>query len=573
MPIKDFEKKGRDLISLAIEKLESYKVKAIGLNLNLTGTSTPEMDNRLVKTISSFKNIVIAQSIYMTPVYPVDKILKSASGLGFGELFADYDKIVHKIKLTENGVIPSFSYSLYKVCTKNDIDNKLKLKEEFYLKYPKNYIQKYSFIDLVQGKIPHHILKNKTVVLGIGLNSKLIKDGLLSPFNKKDFISDSEVQAIALSNLIDKSYLFKFSLNKYAILFVLLGMFLGTLFSSLQTIRRLTIGGIIFVITVFYSQFAYNYNQIAVEIIPILFLILGNLIIGSFIFLQLDLQEQNIELEHAFKMLTKRSEELESSRSQLQKRNVQITNALAELNVKINELKEVRRQLSSRSEDERKRIARELHDDTLARITDVKRHIESVLNSRDLSVTPKKELGVCIQTMDNITHEIRRIINALRPSMLDNVLGLIPAIENLLDELTKRSNYKIQTKFSTNVTDVRLAESTEINLYRIIQEALNNIFKHSGATKVEIQIIEQPGQLLFLVSDNGIGISQSKSQKNNFSSEKSGFGLVDMRERAELIGAKIQYLNKPEGSGTTLEIVLAYSREGLVQREEKIGFQ
>ncbi len=557
MPIKDFEKRGRDLIKSAIEKLESYKVKSIGVNLNLSGQSTPEMDDRLAKTVSSFKNIIIAESIYLTPAYPVDKILNSASGIGFGELFADYDKIVHKIKLTENNAIPSFSYSLFKLSTSEDVDKDLKQKNEFYLKYQKDQFPKYSFIDLVQGRIPHHLLKNKVVILGVGLNSKLIKDGLLSPFSKKEFISDSEIQAQALSNLIDKSYLFKFSLNNYSVLFILLSMFLGALFSSLKTIRRLILGATLFLVSVFYSQFAYSFNHLAIETVPLLFLILGNLTIGSFVFLQLDLQEQNIELEHAFRMLTRRSEELESSKSQLQNRNVQLTNALGELNVKINELKEVRKQLSSRSEDERKRIARELHDDTLARITDVKRHIESVLNSRDLSVTPKKELGVCIQTMDNITHEIRRIINALRPSMLDNVLGLIPAIENLLDELTKRSNYKIQTKFTSNVNSFKLPDLSEINLYRIIQESLNNVLKHSGATKVEIQVIEQPGQILFLISDNGIGINQSKLEKNK--NEKSGFGLVDMKERAELIGAKIQYLNKPERTGTTLEIILPES--------------
>ncbi len=203
-----------------------------------------------------------------------------------------------------------------------------------------------------------------------------------------------------------------------------------------------------------------------------------------------------------------------------------------------------------------------MHDDTLARITDVKRHIESIIHSKDLSIVYKKELGACIQTMDNITHEIRRIINALRPSMLDNVLGLIPAIENLLDELTKRSNHKIQTRFNSSINELKLEDSIEINLYRIIQEALNNILKHSNATKVEIQIIQQPGQVLFIISDNGIGFNNSKNNKSE-KNEKSGFGLIDMKERAELIGAKVQYLNKPDGAGTTLEIVLRMSNSAL----------
>lgn len=549
MPIKDFEKRGRDLIRVVIEKLESYKVKSIGINLNLNGSFTPEVDNKLAQTISSYKNIVIADSIYSFP-NSGEKLLKSASAIGFGELFADYDKIVHKIKLVDRNYkdIPSFSYSLYKISYKKDIPEKLKEKNEFYLKYQNNIIRKFSFIDLIQGKIPSKYLKDKVIIIGNGLNSKLSQDGLLNPFNKKAFTSDSEVQALALYHLINNSYLFKFGLNNYPIAFVLLSMFLGTLFSSLKTVRRLSVGALFLIGAIFYSQLAYNYHQIAIEVIPVLFLILGNLIIGSFIFLQLDLQEQNIELEHAFNMLTRRSDELGASKVQLQKRNIQLTGTLTELNERVAELKEVRKQLSSKSEDERKRIARELHDDTLARITDVKRHIETIINSRDLSVTPKKELGICIQTMDNITHEIRRIINALRPSMLDNVLGLIPAIENLLDELTKRSNHKIQTKLTSSISNLKLSEMTEINLYRIIQEALNNVYKHSGATKVEIVIEEQPGQILFLIIDNGGGFPSDLSKK--------GFGLIDMKERAELIGAKVQSLKRPENTGVTIEIVL-----------------
>lgn len=570
-PIKDFEKKGRDLIRQAVVKLESYGVKSIGINLNLTGSSVKEIDDKLSGTISSFKNIVIANSIYYSPSYSGDKILNSTHALGFGELYADYDKIVHKIKLTERSQnnISSFSYALFKTSFEDDLPEKLKEKNEFYIKYQKELIRKYSFVDLINGKIPKRDFKDKVVILGIGLKSKLMQYELYSPFSKKNYLSDSEVQAQAVSNLLNNSYLYKFGLNDYPFLFVLMSMFMGTLFSSLKTVRRLTVGAVFFIGAVCLSQVAYNYYHYAFEIIPILFLILGNLIIGSFIFLQLDLQDQNIELERAFNMLSKRSDELEASRAQLQNRNVQLTNILAELHVRVNELKEVRMQLSHRSEDERKRIARELHDDTLARITDVKRHIESVLNSRDLSVTPKKELGVCIQIMDNITHEIRRIINALRPSMLDNVLGLIPAIENLLDELTKRSNYKIQTKLITDISNLKLPEIKEINLYRVIQEALNNVYKHSGATMVEITIKQQPGQILFLISDNGIGFNgQAVNVKENIL-KKSGFGLVDMKERIELIGAKIQYIKKPEGAGTMLEIVLPVDVKKEIQATSK----
>ena len=543
LPIKDFEKKGRGLIKSAIERLEASKVKSIGINLNLSSPSSNAEDGQLAKTVVKFKNIVVADSVYSFSYSSYfNKLLKSTA-VGFGELYADYDKIVHKIKLVEKSYkeIPAFSYALYKVSADNDIDNNLKIKNEFYLKYPNSFIEKYSFIDLIQGKINPALLKNKIVILGIGLKSKLLRDQLLNPFEKNTLTSDSEVQAIALANLLDRLYLFKFSLSDYPLLFIFLSIFLGILFSSMPPIRSFITGTAFFIGFVVFSQIVYLYLQTVIELVPFLFLLLGNLVIGSLIFLQLNLQEQNIELEDALRMLNKRSKELEASKTQLENKNTQLT-------LTLQELKEVRKMLSTRGEDERKRIARELHDDTLARITDLKRYIESLINSNNLPLSEKKQLGISIQILDNVTHEIRRIINALRPSMLDNVLGLIPAIENLLDELAKRSNHKIQTKLSTSLSKLKLPELHEINLYRIIQEALNNVFKHSSATKVEISIEEQPGQILFLITDNGIGFKSNSHNK--------GFGLIDIKERAELIGANIQYLNKPYGSGTTLEIVI-----------------
>lgn len=555
LPIKDFEKKGRSLITKAIEKLELNGVKAIGLNLNLNTPSNPSDDALLTKTISKFKNIVIVDSIHSFPSYSSSSVLKSVSGVGYGELYADYDKVVHKLKLIDKSYkdIPAFSYSLFKAAYGNEISDDLKIKNEFYLKYPKSPFATYSFIDLLQGKIPSSELKDKTVILGLALKSKLMRDQLFGPYDKNNFISDSEVQAVALYNLMSNSYLFKFSLNDYPAFFILLSLCLGALFSNMLTVKRLILSFFLFIGIVICSQISYSYFQTVIELIPLLFLLLGNLVISSLIFLQLNLQEQNIELEEALNMLNKRSKELERSQVLLEDKNVQLTGTLTELKKKVEELKEVRKQLSSRSEDERKRIARELHDDSLARITDLKRHIESILNSSSLPVSEKKQLGVSIQTLNNVTCEIRRIINALRPSMLDNALGLIPAIENLLDDLSKRSDHKMQAKLITSLPKLRLQDAQEINLYRIVQEALNNVFKHSYATKVEIVIEEQPGQVLILVSDNGVGFNNNSSN--------GGFGLIDMKERAELIGAHIQFLKRPNGSGTILEITIPQEHE------------
>jgi len=548
LPIKDFERKGRNLLKIAIEKLEASKVKAIGINLNLNMPSEPEKDENLFNTISRFKNIIIADSVHSIPASSSTKILKSASGTGYGELYSDYDKIVHKIKLADKEINnkPSFSYALYKLVSRDDSTFP---RNEFYLRYPSMSVQKYSFIDLIQGTIDPSLLKNKTVIIGIGLRSKLIKDQLTSPFERNQFISDSEVQAISLSNLLNKSYLVNLKLNDYFFHFIILSIILGILFNSLPVARGIILGTILLTALMLFAQVAYSYNQVLIELVPLTFILLLNFVFGSLIYLQLNLQEHNIELGEALTMLSSRSTELENSQGQLETKNEQLSSALSELHKRISELREVRKKLSDKGEEERKRIARELHDDTLARVTDLRIYIESIINSNNLPLSERKNLGVAIQTLDNVTLEVRRIINALRPSMLDNVLGLIPAIENLLDELSKRSKHKIQTKLNTSLSKLKLSETSEINLYRIVQEALNNVFKHSNATKVEIVIEEQPGQVLVLVNDNGVGF-------NIGNENRKGFGLIDMRERAELIGASMQYLNKPKGTGSTLEITI-----------------
>lgn len=563
IPIKDFEKKGRDLIKLLVEKLELNNVKAIGINLNLNTTGDLNIDSELAKTISKYKNIVIADSIDLFQSLPQNIILKSTNKTGYGEIYPEYDKVVHKASILDknNGKLTSFSYALYKTISKLDIDKNLKNKNQFYLKYAQEPFLTYSFIDLISNNIQTSELANKIVILGIGLRSKLIKDGVLSPFEKSSFVSDSHVQATILQNLINKTYLIKASLYDFKIPFTTLSILLGVTFSCFPILTSLTIGTLLFILTILFSQISYLYLNLAIELTPILLLLFGNLILGLLIYLQINLQQQNIALEEAFEMLNKRTKELEVSREQLETKNVELISTLSQLNKKMEELKEVRKLLSTRSEEERKRIARDLHDDTLSRITDLKILIESIINSKDMSTNDMQQLSTCMQILGNVTQEIRRIINALRPSMLDNVLGLIPAVENLLDELRNRSNHRIQTRIITSISKLKLQELQEINLYRIIQEALNNAYKHSNATKVEISILEQPGQILFLVNDNGVGLNQDSNSK--------GYGLIDMKERAELIGAQVQYLNKPHGKGTTLEITIPFTEEVEKQRSKE----
>lgn len=560
LPIRDFEVSGRKLLNSILKKLQSYDVKSIGINLDLRANSDPEVDKELAEIISKSKNLVVADSIYLT-TQTKNNILKSAAHIGYGELYADYDDVVHEIKLQDKklGLVPSFSYELFKVSSGKDISKKHKDKKSFYLRYPKNGFKQISIIDIVNGSVDKLELKDKIVIIGVALKSKLMGDKLVNPFGTH--ISDSGVQAVAVHNLLHESYLFKKTLLSCPILFIFLSIIFGLIFSNTRPVKGLILATLLFSLIVFLSQIAYNSLNLLIEIVPVLFLLIVNFVVGSLIFLQLDLKERNIELEDALRMLSKKTKELEGSKKEIEEKNFELFTTLNELNKKVSELHETRKQISHKREEERKRIARELHDDTLARITDLKRHIELALSSTDLSSGIKKELTEYVDILDGVTKEIRRIINALRPSMLDNTLGLLPAIENLLDELSKRSQNKIQTKLTTSLKKLKLDEVIEIHLYRIVQEALNNVFKHSGATSAEIKIEEQQGQLLILVSDNGKGIKDLDLKK--------GFGVIDMKERSDLIGASIQYINKPENTGATLEITFDTSNGKMdIERKE-----
>ncbi|MBI3309478.1 MAG: CHASE2 domain-containing protein, partial [Candidatus Melainabacteria bacterium] len=452
----------------------------------------------------------------------------------------------------------SFAYEVFKVA-QNKKEKAIRLTNNIYLQYPKQRIEQYSFIDLIQGKIPNEALKDKVVFIGLALKSKILTDNLFDPFGNN--VSDSKVQAVAVSNLLDDSYLFKVSLSKSLFLFILSSMIFGALFTNLPAVRGLILGSALIALLMIFGQVAYSYMRLAIEVVPSFLMLTGNLVIGSLIYLQLNLQEQNVELENALMMLNQKTKELENSKLEIEGKNIRLSDALSELNNKINELGIVRKQVSYKREEERKRIARELHDDTLARITDLKLHIESIIYSNKMSIEDNKQLGACIPILDSVTREVRRTINALRPSMLDNALGLLPAIENLLDELGKRTNYSVKTKFATSLLKLKLNELHEIHIYRIVQEALNNIYKHANATNVEVVIEEQFGQLLVLVSDNGVGI--------NVERKTNGFGILDMKERAELIGAKLQYINKPSNFGATLELTVPLKQNDLFVLEKK----
>ena len=198
-------------------------------------------------------------------------------------------------------------------------------------------------------------------------------------------------------------------------------------------------------------------------------------------------------------------------------------------------------------EEERTRLARELHDDTIQAVIALKQRVQlaqKLVNDPGGKQSLEELETLAEQTVENL----RRLTRALRPIYLED-LGLVTALEMLAREVSQ--NNPIDVSFQKTGQERRLLREVELSLYRIAQEALSNIVKHSRATKAELIIIFTPTDVQIEVSDNGVGFTVP-SNPTEFA-PNGHFGLLGMHERADLIGAKLEVLST-SGKGTQLKV-------------------
>jgi two-component system, NarL family, sensor histidine kinase UhpB len=207
------------------------------------------------------------------------------------------------------------------------------------------------------------------------------------------------------------------------------------------------------------------------------------------------------------------------------------------------ELRELYGAMHEVREGERTRIARELHDELAQWLTALKMDaswIASRLPREHEQLVTKAERMKGV--VDNTVAAIRRIAADLRPVMLDD-LGLVPAIENLLYDLSERAG--ITVNLTGSMGDAELKEPYATAVYRMVQEALTNVARHSGATAVEVHVAAQDDQLLVRIKDNGRGFNPDPERKT--------FGVLGIRERARTLGGGARIFS-PEEGGTVVEI-------------------
>lgn len=208
-------------------------------------------------------------------------------------------------------------------------------------------------------------------------------------------------------------------------------------------------------------------------------------------------------------------------------------------------------QITRAQEEERQRIARELHDSTAQNIIAILHQLENYYQHKtQLPMRDSRLIWNIQEQIKNVLQEIRQFSRDLRPSILDD-LGLLPAVEWLTEELKRIS--KIEGSLTVTGQKQRLSPEVEVTLFRIIQESLRNISRHSGATRAAVAIEFRDRDTVVTISDNGKGFELPKALSELPRTGK--LGLVGMEERARLLGGSLNIQSEP-GEGTTLNVII-----------------
>lgn len=190
-------------------------------------------------------------------------------------------------------------------------------------------------------------------------------------------------------------------------------------------------------------------------------------------------------------------------------------------------------------EQERNRISRELHDNVGQMLAAAKFNFTSLADQINIPESASRKLEHIAELLSDAITELSSISQQIMPKILREE-GLIPAIDHLLDKTLRKTH--VTCRFQHFGQIERLSETIEIHLYRIVQELISNIIKHSGATEVNVQLSRAKNHLVLTIEDNGKGMNETI--------QKNGMGLANITSRAEAMNGKFHYESSP-GMGTT----------------------
>ncbi len=264
-------------------------------------------------------------------------------------------------------------------------------------------------------------------------------------------------------------------------------------------------------------------------------------------------------LEQSLRRMQDMLEKAESMMSHLGVVLNYLSHNMGNLSSKLKEIKQIQQlgiSIIKAQEEERKRVAREIHDGPAQLLANIVMRAEYILKLVDVEPhNVKLELLGLQELARQSLQDVRKIIFDLRPMVLDD-LGLVPALHRYVADY--KNQYKINAEFVFFGKQERISAPVEVTLFRVVQEALNNVQKHAGAKQVLVKMEQLSDKLTVLIKDDGKGFDPETIEKGK---DRESYGLINMRERTQLLNGEFKIKSAP-GKGTVITIVIPLNTAG-----------
>ncbi len=525
------------ILAQLIEKIERFNPVMVVVDLDLRGATEPS----LVSLMQRNRNIVLA--LFGSPEdgneLPSVDLLKHSAATGRDQLMREANGVVYELPVTyelpptqthaqfANPYVGSLAEAviyLNKQITGVGPDCRFLVERgwtPFYLSPDDIHFPSVSFlsalpIELLKEKglenraLPESaqekLFTDKIVMIGTVMTQMVENPGAKG--KKVEHIPNFHYQAQAVQTLLNGDQITTLPTPLGNALILFLGVVFGTIFSILKWPARTLLFFAALWFFLLAATFCFELGRVAIPLFAPLVVISATFILATFIFMD------------------------------------------ASLRVRNRELAEARRSMQVRAEEERQRIAEDLHDETLPTLSAVARMADKLAGELTDNPVP----GEMRQRLDYSVAEMRRVINDLHPSVLET-MGFKPAIENLLAIMASDRNIGTNFIDKDEFDENAISRFSILQLYRIVQESLNNVQKHSHANNVEVEISRRSDTLIIAVRDDGVGIATKAVRSDSH-------GILNIKQRAQLIGAKVDW-RKPGNfsSGTELRIELSFELE------------
>ncbi len=524
------EERSHEVLAQVITIIEKAAPAIIVVDLDLRGTTNAN----LIRVMKRYRNVVLALfgSLEGSTDLPAADYLAHAAAYGYDELLREPNGLTCRLPISTKDRPKSLfenidQASLVSVpsLTEATIDLSHKIKgvgpqsqlyairadQPLYIDFSSTIFPKISMRDIFDANFQAKLLKNRIVILGATFTQRRTNPNH-TPLSKA--VPDVFVQANSIESLLNNQIITSFPKDMARHMLLLLAVVSGAL-SAILPLGKRSLAIVAAVLTYIISgQEVFSFSHLAIPIVSPLAVLSMNYIVGTVIHLDTDLRERNVELAVA------------------------------------------RESMQMRAEEERQRIAEDLHDETLPALSFVARMADNLANELGNNPIP----GEMRKRLDNAVDEMRRVINDLHPSVIET-MGFKPALENLLSQLGEESKTNVQFIDEDGLLEDALSDFAKMQLYRIVQEALNNVQKHAKATQVSLFIGVKNSLVTIAVVDNGKGIDSKLIRPDSH-------GLLNIHQRAQLINARVDWRkprNYTSGTEFTVKLNLPIKDQGVIK--------